>query len=128
MQNKEKFDFLADISKVVIDLLPIEEFTKMKRKLDIEAVSLVLKTIDSSAKELTPLCEAARRFNLDRVVIFPCMVYDDCQLFLRMYGGDIPAFCQCLGIMLIPESNVSVASSYIFEMEQKYGIVLYDRR
>lgn len=82
-----------------------------------------------SAKEaaVERIQAAARFYNLDRVVVFPCCIGGKIQLCYRMHGGYMSMFCQYLGIHLLTDVDVQLNTNYISQMEQKYGTVLYER-
>lgn len=129
MYKNEPIDRLAHLGESIVDILPIKESTKIKRKLDIGAMSFAVKAwLNSSNNRSWSLQEMARHFDLDRIVWFPCMIDGELKEFFRMQGGDIPAFCQCAGIQLIRESSVLLALDYISKMEKEYGVVIYEKQ
>lgn len=128
MHEKERIDYLAHISKAIVEFSPLERSDKDQVKNNIDFAAELLKlAVKSCTPDIVRIQEAAQRFNLDRVVVFPCIVQGESRPFIRMYGGAIPAFCQHLGISLISDSDVQANPIYISQMEQQYGVILYDR-
>ena len=128
MHEKEKIDYIAHTTKLMLDLFHMEERKKEYTKLGIDALAELLKLeVNSRKSGIMRIQEAARFYNLDRVIAFPCVVRGENMVFLRMYGGSIPAFCQYLNIPLLSESDVPTNPIYISEMERQYGVVLYER-
>ena len=116
------------MTKLVVNFLPIDDFEKEKRKLDIDALACLLKQfIASSTVEVQKVRMAARLCNLGRVVIFPCMVNGQTETLIRMYGGDTSAFCKHLNIPLLHMETIRTNPILIDLMELQHGVVLYDR-
>lgn len=128
MHENEKFNYIAHTTKLLLDLSHMEERKKEYTKFGIDVLAELLKLeVNARKSGIIRIQEAARFYNLDRVVAFPCVVQGETRVFLRMYGGAIPAFCQHLNIPLFSESDVPANSIYISEMEPQYGVVLYER-
>ena len=128
MHEKEKINYIAHTTKLLLDLSHMEERKKEYAKFGIDVFAELLKLeVNAHKSGIMRIQEAARFYNLDRVVAFPCVVQGETRVLLRMYGGSIPAFCQHLNIPLFSESDVPANSIYISEMEQQYGVVLYER-
>lgn len=128
MHENEKINYIAHTTKLLLDLSHMEERKKGYAKFGIDVLAELLKLeVNARKSEIMRIQEAARFYNLDRVVAFPCVVQGETRVFLRMYGGAIPAFCQHLNIPLFSESDVPANSIYISEMEPQYGVVLYER-
>lgn len=128
MHEKEKIDALAYGAKWGVESLNCNQKDKQFANgvIDLTAESLKLAvTVKDAAVE--HIRAAARLYNLDRVVVFPCSIEGKIQLCYRMHGGYIPAFCQQLGIRLFTNTDVQLNTIYISQMEQQYGVVLYDR-
>ena len=128
MHKIEKIDTVANLTKLAVNFLPIDDFEKEKRKLDIDALALLLKQcVMSPTPEVQRIRMAARLYNLDRVVVFPCTVKGRDEMLIRMYGGDTSAFCVHLNIPLLPVNRMCVNPILIDLMEHQHGVVLYDR-
>lgn len=70
---------------------------------------------------------AAKQCGFKRVVLFPCNINGQVQVFFRMYEGDRKAFCKMIGIQYI-ESNLSARDeAEIEKCIKQYGIILYER-
>lgn len=127
MHENEKINYLAHTTKLLIDISKMEERKKEYAKFGIDIVAELLKLeVKSQKAGIVHIQNAARFYNLDRVVAFPCVVQGETRVLLRMYGGSIPTFCQHLNIPLFSEGDVPVNPIYISEMERKYGVVLYE--
>ena len=128
MHENEKIDYLAHTTKLLLDFSHMEERKKEYVKFGIDVLAELLKLeVKSRRPDIVRIQEAARFYNLDRVVAFPCVVQGESQVLLRMYGGSIPSFCQYLKISRLSESGVQLNPIYIAEMERRYGVVLYER-
>ena len=129
MHENEKIDYLAHTAKHLLDFSDIEEKKKAYVKLGIDVIAELLKLeVKSRRPDIVRIQEAARVYNLDRVVAFPCVVQGENMILFRMYGGSISAFCQNLNIPMFSENDVQLNPIYISQMEKQYGIVLYERQ
>ena len=129
MHENEKINYIAHTTKLLLDLSHMEERKKEYAKFGIDVLAELLKQeVNSRKSGIMRIQEAARFHNLDRVVAFPCVVQGETRVLLRMYGGAIPAFCQHLSIPLLSKNGVQLNPIYISEMEQQYGVVLYERK
>ena len=128
MHENEKINYIAHTTKLLLDLSHMEERKKEYTKFGIDVLAELLKLeVNSRKSGIMSIQEAARFYNLDRVVAFPCIVQGEPRVLLRMYGGSIPGFCQHLNIPLFSENDVQLNTIYITQMEQQYGVVLYER-
>ena len=128
MHENVKINYIAHTTKLLLDLSHMEERKKEYAKFGIDVLAELLKLeVNTRKSGIMRIQEAARFYNLDRVVAFPCAVRGENMVFLRMYGGAIPAFCQHMNIPLFSESDVPANPIYISEMERQYGVVLYER-
>ena len=128
MHEKQKIDFVAHLSKDLVDAFGTDQKTKDYQKLGIDAVAEILKQyVDRRQAPIVRIQTLAYRYNLERVMLFPCTVNGCDMWLLRMYGGAVSMFCAELGIPLIKGDSLSVNPIYLEMMEQQHGIVLYDR-
>lgn len=128
MHENEKINYLAHTTKLLIDLSNMEERKKEYAKFGIDVAAELLKLeVNAQKADIVRIQNAARFYNLDRVVAFPCIVQGEPRVLLRMYGGSIPWFCQHLNIPLFSENDVQLNPIYMTQMEQQYGVVLYER-
>ena len=129
MHEKEKINYIAHTTKLLLDLSRMEERKKEYTKFSIDVLAELLKLeVNARKSGIIRIQEAARFYNLDRVVAFPCVVQGEPRALLRMYGGSISAFCQHLNIPMFSENDVHLNPNYISQMEKQYGIVLYERQ
>ena len=89
-----------------------------------ESLKLAISARDATVEHIRA---DARLYNLDRVIVFPCLIEGKIQLCYRMHGGYIPAFCQQMGIRLLTDTDIQLNPARISQMEQCHGIVLYER-
>ena len=128
MHEIEKINYIAHTTKLLLDLSRMEERKKEYTKLGIDVLAELLKLeVNSRKSGIIRIQEAARLYNLDRVVAFPCVIQGETKVLLRMYGGSILSFCQNLNIPLFSENSVQLNQIYIAQMERQYGVVLYER-
>lgn len=128
MHENEKINYIAHTTKLLLDFSHMEERKKEYAKLGIDVLAELLKLeVNTRKTGILRIQEAARFYNLDRVVAFPCVVQGEFRILLSMYGGSIPSFCQYLGIPLLSENGVQLNPIYISEMERQYGVILYKR-
>ena len=92
--------------------------------LTVESLKLAISARDAAVEHIRA---AARLYNLNRVVVFPCFIEGNIQLCYRMHGGYIPAFCQQMGIRLLTDTDIQLNPTHITQMEQHHGVVLYER-
>lgn len=128
MYENEKINYIAHTTKLLLDLSHMEERKKEYTKFGIDVLAELLKLeVNSRKSGILRIQEAARFYNLDRVVAVPCVIQGESQVLLRMYGGSIPSFCRYLNISRLSENGVQLNPIYIAEMERRYGVVLYER-
>lgn len=128
MHENEKINYIAHTTKLLLDLSHMEERKKEYTKFGIDVLAELLKLeVNSRKSGFLRIQEAARFYNLDRVVAVPCVIQGESQVLLRMYGGSIPSFCRYLNISRLSENGVQLNPIYIAEMERRYGVVLYER-
>ena len=129
MYENEKIDYLAHTTKLLLDFSHMEERKKEYAKFGIDVLAELLKLeVKSRRPDIVRIQEAARFYNLDRMVAFPCIIQGENKVLFRMYGGSISAFCQNLNIPMFSENDVQLNPLYISQMEKQYGIVLYERQ
>ena len=128
MHEIEKINYIAHTTKLLLDLSHMEERKKEYTKFGIDVLAELLKLeVNSRKSGIIRIQEAARLYNLDRVVAFPCVIQGETKVLLRMYGESILSFCQNLNIPLFSENSVQLNQIYIAQMERQYGVVLYER-
>ena len=129
MHENEKINYIAHTTKLLLDLSHMEERKKGYAKFGIDVLAELLKLeVNARKSEIMRIQEAARFYNLDRVVAFPCTIQGENKFLFRMYGGSISVFCQHLNIPMFSENDVHLNPIYISQMENQYGIVLYERQ
>ena len=122
----EKVDQLVNVAKAIIDVSPMQKETKEWSKLGIDfAVTTYKRQLE---EEIAHIREVAQLHNLDRVVAFSCTIEGKQQTALRLYGGDMPAFCRDLGATLLTDDNLHAEPAYIDRMVQQNGTVIYERK
>ena len=127
MHEKEKIDILANGTKLLLDVLPLKEETRSDAREIVRITAEVLKcSIEARTTAVQTAQEAASVCGINRVVVFPCILNGRVQCLVRMYGGDIAAFCRMTNITLISDYCI-FASPEIKDAEREYGVVLYER-
>lgn len=128
MHEKALINNLACGSKLIIHTLNWKPEDRIFAEGIIDIIAESLKfAVSVKDAEIERIKAAARLYNLDRVVVFPCFIGGEIQLCYRMYGGYIPMFCQYLGIHLLADADVQLNTNYISKIEQQYGVVLYEK-
>ena len=128
MHEKEKIDALAYGVKWVVNSQDCnqedKQFANSIIDLTAESLKLAVTVKDATIEHIRT---AARLYNLNRVIVFPCFVEGKIQLCYRMHGGYIQAFCQQTGIRLLTDTDIQLNPTHISQMEQRHGVVLYER-
>ncbi|MBQ5866963.1 MAG: hypothetical protein IIW56_09850 [Oscillospiraceae bacterium] len=128
MHEKMIIDNLAYGAKWVVANLDLDQEDKQLADSIIELTVASMKlAVTAKNTEIVNIQVTARLYNLDRVVVFPCFIGGEIQLCYRMHGGYIPMFCQQVGIRLLTDSVEQLNPDYIAQMEQQYGVILYER-
>lgn len=71
MHEKERIDYLAHISKAIVEFSPLERSDKDQVKNNIDFAAELLKlAVKSPTPYIVRIQEAAQHFNLDRVVLW----------------------------------------------------------
>lgn len=83
--------------------------------------------IGLSPSAVNTIQAAAQKHGLDRVVLFPCPVNGTIIPCFKMDGGDVAAFCQATGQLLLEKSSVNASESEQKSLIQEYGVILYQR-
>ena len=138
MNYTNKIDTFALAGKLAVESSAMSRENKEYAKLGIEGLQILLKEMQQSqvrdlsvmGLDLTQVAwikTAAKQCGLKRVVLFPCNINGQVQIFFRMYEGDRKAFCNMIGIQYI-ESNLSARDeAEIEKCIKQYGIILYER-
>ena len=128
MHEKMIIDNLAYGAKWLVANLDLDQEDKQLADSIIELTAASMKlAVTAKNTEIENIQATARLYNLDRVVVFPCFIGGKVKLCYRMHGGYIPMFCQQAGIQLLTDSAEQLNPDYITQMEQQYGILLYER-
>ena len=128
MREKLIINNIAYGAKWIVKNLDLDQEDKLFADSVIELTAESIKLAAAARDAMVERLQAtARLYNLDRVVVFPCFIGGKIQLCYRMHGGYIPMFCQQVGIRLLTDSAEQLNPDYITQMEQQYGIVLYER-
>lgn len=128
MHNESKIECLGVLGKLVIDFSSMEEIKKLAWKIGIDFAADNLKRFVRNPTYVQQIQKTAQQCNLERVVVFQCLVNGEEKLLFKLNGGDILAFCQCMGIQVFPEITVPMVLPYISKANEQRGIVLYERK
>lgn len=135
MEEKRKcnaLDRLLDVAEVITDIASTDQETRDGVRFGLNIAKGAAYATGRFPKEQKPLvnndelCNMARKYNLIRVVLFPCVVKGVVTPCFKMYGGNIDGFCQAIGIIRIPLSIVDFTHKQVEALEQNCGIVLYE--
>ena len=131
-------DTIALAGKCAVEGSALKQNDKEWAKLSIEGVQTLLKAMqsmhpkgmtamDNAWEEIALIKEAAHCYRLKRVVLFPMNVNGQVCSFLRMYQGDIDAFCMRLGLTRYSDNVFTSDGTAVEEYIRKYGVIVYDR-
>ena len=128
MQREEEFYLFKNCTNFLIDLVPMtyEERNCAKNSVDLAAELLKTK-LNMKEATIARIQSVACYFKLDRVVVYPCLLQGEYNELWHMSGGDIPLFCQHIGIALLSEYDGLVSPAYLALLKQHHGVVLYKR-
>lgn len=80
---------------------------------------------NNAPRDMDDLRKEAERYNLTKVVLFPCVIKGSLTPCVKMYGDNIDKFCRTTGITKISERNVDLAEEQVDILEEKYGVIIY---
>ena len=129
MHEKEKISFLANGTKLLIECLPLDRKEKIYAQSAVDLVAGICKLAHAAEEaKLEHIRKAAFFCGLERVVAFPYEVKGQELCLLKMYGGDIAAFCRSADITLLADPYIPESALEIEAAANKHGIVLYQRQ
>ena len=127
MNTQPLIELFAIAGKIAIDQTKLHPFAKEAIKWTIDQVGEILKKENSL--KIEDICNTAERYGVYKVVAIPFpLVNGEKVVFIRVYGGNPTAFFNHLNFQTIAETTVDDNLSFIFELERKSGIVIYEKK
>ena len=128
MRENEKMKYVTALGKAIIEMTPMDRESKDWVQLGLDIAKTAAEpAVNKPFPEVVRMQNAAKEYDLERVVVFPCVVEGLRVPVIRMYGGDIAAFCKHLGIILLAESECGASGANIQKLEALCGIEIYKR-
>ena len=126
MNSKPLIELSAIAGKIAIDQTKLHPLAKDAIKWTIDQVGESLKK--ESRLEIEYIRNTAKCYNVCKVIAIPFpMLNGQDIVFVRAYGGNPTAFFNHLNFQIIAESTVNDNLSGIFELEKRYGVVIYEK-
>ena len=127
MNSTHLIELSAIAGKIAIDQTKLHPLAKEAIKWTIDQVGEILKKENSL--KIEDICNTAERYGVYKVVAIPFpLVNGEKIVFIRVYGGNPTAFFNHLNFQIIAETTVDDNLSFIFELERKSGIVIYEKK
>lgn len=128
-ENDDKnkiIEALAICGKLWIECTKLRPWVKASINFGIDIYADYLK--NQSLSDAEQIRTAAKRFNLDKVVIVPFGSWQGKDIVvIRAYGYKAEEFIKHLGLHFIPEKEKNNFISTILENEKNFGVVLYQK-
>lgn len=137
--NYGTIDLMAFGGKLAVESTSMKPWPKEGIKLGIDIVANMLKDVQLhsaatfsvmglSLEQIQFVKLAAKKHDLDRIVVFPCPVNGLIIPCIRMEGGNVAAFCKMVGTSVFPKASINVEESEQNTLIEQYGIILYQKR
>ena len=124
--EKATIEALAIGGKLWVECTKLRPWAKATINLGIDVFSECLKNATLSDTEQIRI--AAKRFNLDKVVVVPFGSWQGKDIVvIRAYGYKAEEFIKHLGLHFIPEKEKNDFINCILENEKNFGVVLYQK-
>ena len=125
--DKDKIiEALAIAGKLLVECTKLRPLAKASINWGIDVLAECLKNVPLSDAEQIRI--AAKRFNLDKVVVVPFGSWQGKDIVvIRAYGYKAEEFIKHLGLHFIPEKEKNNFISTILENEKNFGVVLYQK-
>lgn len=136
--NYTPLDLIAVGTKLAVENSSLPRSQKEYAKLGIDCTTELIKQFTMSPQvsfsvmgfspdQLHALKAAAAEHRLNRVILFPCSVNGVLVPCLNMESGDIPAFCNAIGLKSPANINITASENVQKELMRQYGVVIYLR-
>ena len=138
MQYGDFIDSIADLRKLGIETSGLSRDDRELAKAKIDCFASILKvvqpfpeqnlnTININIEWVRHIKTIARKYFVDKVVLFPYPVNQNLIYHLRVYGGEKANFFEAIGLRaLIASNNASEEYANMDQWEKEYGMILYD--
>ena len=138
MDYSSSIDALAFAGKLTVDKSSLNRDNKEWVKLGIEGVQAFLKAMQPpqapnmsvmgfTLEQIAQIKDAAKRFGLKRIVLFPGIVNGRVYPYFRMYEGNIDAFCTQMGIARMTNTIQGIDESQMEEHIRRYGVIVFEK-
>lgn len=138
MDYSSSIDALAFAGKLTVEKSSLNRDNKEWVKLGIEGAQAFLKAMQPpqapnmsvmgfTLEQIAQIKEAAKRFGLKRIVLFPGIVNGRVYPYFRMYEGNIDAFCTQMGIARMPNTIQGIDESQMEEHIRRYGVIVFEK-
>lgn len=130
---------IAALGKLGVEIADLTRDEKELRKAKIECASNLINALPHNNRsssvfgltlqEVVRIKEAAWRCGVDKVVAFPVPMHISTTGYLiKCYGGGVNDFMARVNIVPIADDNFSVDRGLIFNCEDNFGVVIYERK
>lgn len=138
MQYGDFIDSIADLSKLGIETSGLSRDDRELAKAKVDCFASILKvvqpfpeqnlnTININIGWVRHIKTIARKYFVDKVVLFPYPVNQNLIYYLRVYGGEKANFFEAIGLRsLIASNNASEEYENMDQWEKEYGMILYE--
>lgn len=128
-ENDDKnkiIEALAIAGKLLMECTKLRPLAKASINWGIDVLAEYLKNVPLSDAE--QIRTAAKRFNLDKVVVVPFGSWWGKDIVaIRAYGYEAEEFIKHLGLHFIPEKEKNNFINCILENEKNFGVVIYQK-
>ena len=127
MNSKPFIELSAIAGKIAIEHTKLHPLAKLSINWTIDQVAEYLKKECSS--DIEKICSDAKHFDIDKVVVIPLGICNEIDIVaIRAYGIQSEEFIKAIGMQIIPDNTQNNLLVKIGEIEQKLGIVIYQKK
>lgn len=124
--------------KIAIEGTSMERSLKEDLKLGIDCVAKYIQQMQPTQQKdfsvmgfsldyIQAIKKAAVAYEMDCVILFPCIVKEKLVPVLELKGKRIADFCNTTDVLYIEPSALSMPSLEQEELIRRYGVILYQR-
>ena len=137
MQYGDFIDSIADLRKLGIETSGLLRDDRELAKAKIDCFASILKvvqpfpeqnlnTININIEWVRHIKTIARKYFVDKVVLFPYPINQNLIYHLRVYGGEKANFFESIGLKSPIVNNTSEEYANMALWEKEYGMILYE--